>query len=112
MQLRTQSCAAIFFVETVKPARRLFAICFGQGHHALSDGAIERGFGLKVTLNQVSRDRLRTIDSAALDSTVMQRRTQASRNADLIAFDIDTDRELIRLASGSPRTADFAKALS
>lgn len=95
-----------------KACQRLFAICFGQGHHALSDGAIERGFGLKVTLNQVSRDRLRTIDSAALDSTVMQRRTQASRNADLIAFDIDTDRELIRLASGSPLTADFAKALS
>lgn len=111
-ELRTQSCAAILFVETSKPAKRLFALCFGQGHHSLDESAIERGFGLKVTLNQVSRDRLRTIDSATLDSTVMQRRTQASRNADLGAFEINTDRDLIRLAAGSPGSSRFAKALT
>lgn len=111
-ELRTQSCSAILFVETQKPAKRLFAICFGQGHHALEDGAAESGFGLKVTLNLVSRDRLRVIDSAQLDSTVMQRRTQSSRNADLGAFEINTDRELVRLASGTPKSSDFAKALT
>jgi uncharacterized protein (TIGR04141 family) len=110
--LRTQSCSAVLFIKTEKPSKRLFAVCFGQGHHALDENAIERGFGLKVTLSQVARDHLRTIDSAALDSTVMQRRTQASRNADLIAFEIDTDRELVRLASGSPTTSDFARALT
>jgi len=111
-ELRTQSCAAILFVETAKPEKRLFALCFGQGHHSLDDSAIERGFGLKVTLNQVSRDRLRTIDSATLDSTVIQRRTQASRNADLGAFEINTDRDLVRLAAGSPASGSFAKALT
>ena len=111
-ELRTQSCAAILFVETAKPAKRLFALCFGQGHHSLDESAIERGFGLKVTLNQVSRDRLRTIDSATLDSTVIQRRTQSSRNADLGAFEINTDRDLIRLAAGSPASSNFAKALA
>lgn len=111
-ELRTQSCAAILFVETTKPAKRLFAICFGQGHHSLDESAIERGFGLRVTLNVVSRDRLRTIDSATLDSTVMQRRTQASRNADLGAFEINTDRDLVRLAAGSPASSNFAKALT
>lgn len=111
-ELRTQSCAAILFLETAKPAKRLFALCFGQGHHSLDESAIERGFGLRVTLNQVSRDRLRTIDSAALDSTVMQRRTQASRNADLGAFEINTDRDLVRLAAGSPLSSSFARALT
>ncbi|WP_174274578.1 DUF6119 family protein [Sphingomonas bacterium] len=111
-ELRTQSCAAVLFVETSKPAKRLFALCFGQGHHSLDESAIERGFGLKVTLNLVSRDRLRTIDSATLDTTVMQRRTQASRNADLGAFEINTDRDLVRLAAGSPASSGFAKALT
>lgn len=111
-ELRTQSCAAVLFVETAKPAKRLFALCFGQGHHSIDESAIERGFGLKVTLNQVSRDRLRTIDSATLDSTVIQRRTQASRNADLGAFELNTDRDLVRLASGSPLSSSFAKALT
>lgn len=110
--LVNQSCSAILFVTTNKPRKRLFAICFGQGHHALDEGIVERGFGLRVTLSVVSRNRLRTIDSAALDSTVMQRRTQASRDADLVAFEVDTDRELVRLASGSPSTTDFARALS
>jgi uncharacterized protein (TIGR04141 family) len=111
-ELRTQSCAAILFVETAKPAKRLFALCFGQGHHSLNESAIERGFGLKVTLNQVSRNRLRTIDSATLDSTIIQRRTQASRNTDLGAFEIDNDRDLVRLAAGSPASSSFAKALT
>ncbi|MGF7170823.1 uncharacterized protein (TIGR04141 family) [Sphingobium xanthum] len=111
-ELQTQSCAAILFVETATPVKRLFAICFGQGHHALDESSIEQGFGLKVTLNQVSRDRLRTIDSATLDSTVMQKRTQSSRNADLGAFEINTDRDLIRLAAGNPASSTFAKALA
>jgi uncharacterized protein (TIGR04141 family) len=111
-ELRTQSCAAILFVETSKPSKRLFALCFGQGHHSLEESAIERGFGLKVTLNQVSRNRLRTIDSATLDSSVIQRRTQASRNADLGAFEINTDRDLVRLAAGSPVSSSFANALA
>lgn len=111
-ELRTQSCSAVLFVETTKPDKRLFALCFGQGHHALEEHAIARGFGLRVTLNQVSRDRLRMIDSATLDSTVMQRRTQASRNADLRAFEIDTNRDLVRLASGNPQESTFAKALT
>lgn len=110
--LHNKSCSAVLFVTTRSPSKRLFAICFGQGHHAIDESVIERGFGLKVTLSQVARNRLRTIDSAALDSTVMQRRTQASRDADLIAFEIDTDRELVRLASGTPSTTDFARALS
>lgn len=111
-ELRTQTCSAILFVETANPSKRLFALCFGQGHHWIDESSIERGFGLKVTLNQVSRDRLRTIDSATLDTTVMQRRTQASRDADLGDFEINTDRDLVRLAAGSPASNDFASALA
>ena len=111
--LRTQSCAAVLFVEAAHDGEvRSFAISFGQGHHMLDDDAIERGFGLKVVLNTVARDRLRTLDSATLDSTIMQRRVQASRNADLAAFEIDTNRDLLRLASGIPDGDAFAKALA
>jgi uncharacterized protein (TIGR04141 family) len=42
----------------------------------------------------------------------MQRRVQASRNADLAAFEIDTNRDLLRLAAGVPVAVDFAKALT
>ena len=111
--LRTQSCSAVMLIEVGKAKKkRLFALCFGQGHHALDDDAIQRGFGLRVVLNSVSRGKLRTLDSASLDTTVMQRRVQASRDSDLSAFDLDASRNLLRLASGTPKSGDFAKALA
>lgn len=111
--LRTQSCSAVLFIEAgPKSDRRLFAFCFGQGHHALEEDAIQRAFGLRVVLNCVARTGLRTLDSATLDTTVMQRRVQASRDTDLRAFDLDANRDLLRLASGTPATGEFAKALA
>lgn len=113
VNLRTQSCSAVMLVDVGKAKnRRLFALCFGQGHHALNDDAIQRGFGLRVVLNSVSRAKLRTLDSASLDTTVMQRRVQASRDSDLSAFDLDASRNLLRLASGTPTSGEFAKALA
>jgi len=112
-RLRTQSCSAVLLIEAgAGQEKRLFALCFGQGHHALDDDAIQRGFGLRVVLNSVSRSQLRTLDSASLDTTVMQRRVQASRDSDLSAFDLDANRNLLRLASGTPKSGDFAKALA
>jgi uncharacterized protein (TIGR04141 family) len=108
-ELRTQSCSAVLLIEAKE---RYFALSFGQGHHALNEDAIQRSFGLRVVLNSVARNRLRTLDSASLDSTVMQRRAQASRDTDLNAFGIDQNRDILRLASGTPRGTDFAKALT
>ncbi len=111
--LRTQSCSAVLLLEVGKgQKKRLFALCFGQGHHALDDDTIQHGFGLRVVLNSVSRSQLRTLDSASLDTTVMQRRVQASRDSDLSAFDLDANRNLLRLASGTPKSGEFAKALA
>lgn len=113
VSLRTQSCSAVMLIEAGEAEKkRLFALCFGQGHHALDEDAIQRGFGLRVVLNSVSRGRLRTLDCASLDTTVMQRRVQASRDSDLSAFDLDANRNLLRLASGTPKSGDFAKALA
>lgn len=112
-RLRAQSCSAVLFVEAgPRRSKRLFAVCFGQGHHSLNPDAIERRFGLKVVLNSVARGRLRTLDSASLDSTVIQRRVQASRDSDLIDFGLNADRDLLRLASGTPTSKDFANVLS
>jgi uncharacterized protein (TIGR04141 family) len=109
-KLSNQSCAAILFVEDIASKPRLFAICFGQGHHALDSDRIERRFGLKVVLNSVSRNQLRTLDSATLDATLFQKRIQASRVSDLKEFGVDSNRELLRLASGLPDDRTFAKA--
>lgn len=114
-ELFSQSCSAVLFVKVKAPKRkthRIFAVCFGTGHHALDPGALERNFGLRVVLNAVARDKLRTIDTATLDSTTMQRRMQASRDSDLGDFGIDANKDLMRLASGSPSDKHFASAIA
>jgi uncharacterized protein (TIGR04141 family) len=112
-QLSSQHSSAVLLVEAGPAnAKRLFAFCFGQGHHAVEQDFIERQFGMRVVLNSVSRKDLRVLDSASLDSTVMHRRTQASRESDLKDFGLDTHRELLRLASGTPSDTSIAKAVS
>ncbi|MRX07362.1 hypothetical protein GJ697_05890 [Pseudoduganella sp. FT25W] len=111
--LHSQHSSAVLLLEAGPASeRRLFAFCFGQGHHAIEQDFIERQFGMRVVLNSVSRKDLRVLDTASLDSTVMQRRTQASRDSDLNDFGLDTNKELLRLASGTPNDRNIAKAIS
>jgi uncharacterized protein (TIGR04141 family) len=60
----------------------------------------------------VTRSNLRSLDVATLDATTFLRRIQASRDADLQGFGIDIDRDLLRLAAGSPRDLTFARTLA
>jgi uncharacterized protein (TIGR04141 family) len=114
--LVNQSCAAVLFVpvkdEGPPAVQHMMAISFGTGHHALDPDAFERGFGLRVVLNSVARSRLRSVDIATLDATTFLKRVQASRDADLQGFGIDIDRDLLRLAAGSPKDPTFARSLA
>ncbi|WP_117139851.1 DUF6119 family protein [Pseudomonas amygdali] len=88
---------------------RIFAVCFGHIHMALEDEAFERQFGLKVTLNSVPRDGLRTLDLATPDAVTFQKRVQASKDSDVQDFGVDVLRDLARVAGGTPSEASFAK---
>lgn len=114
LELENKSCGAILFISTSpkRGVKRTFAFTFGTGQLALDPDAIERSFGLKVVLNTVVRSRLRTLDVASLDATVIQRRTQASRDVDFDDFGMDKYRDLLRLAAGTPKDSDLARTLS
>jgi uncharacterized protein (TIGR04141 family) len=115
-RLVNQSCSAVLFLQVPADRKsritRTMALTFGTGHHSLNADAFERGFGLRVVLNSVARSSLRSLDIATLDATTFLRRIQASRDADLQGFGIDIDRDLLRLAAGSPRDSTFARSLA
>ncbi len=116
VQLESKSCSSVLFLE-VSPdgggkTARIFALAFGGGHLALAPDAFVRNFGLRVTLNCVTRDALRNLDVATLDSTTIQKRIQASRKADLQGFGIDYQNDLLRLAGGVPTDTTFASSLA
>ncbi|MFK8399918.1 DUF6119 family protein [Pseudomonas sp. BGr12] len=91
---------------------RSMAICFGHIHLALDDDAFERHFGLKVTLNSVPRDGIRTLDLATPDAVTFQKRVQASKDSDIQDFGVDVYRDLARVAGGTPLDTEFAKFLA
>ena len=114
--LMNQGASAALFLEVAHPkageAPRTIVVTFGQAHHALDPNSYESNFGLRVTLNSISRARLRTMDTATLDATSFVRRIQSSRDADLQGFDLNLDRDLIRLAAGRATDSDFARSLA
>jgi uncharacterized protein (TIGR04141 family) len=76
----------------VKLKENLFVLTFGTGFHLLKNEAIERDFGLRVTLNSVDPDKLRSLDKANYDHNPLNSRTQSS--IDLGVFDLDVDSEM------------------
>ncbi|ADM96757.1 hypothetical protein Dda3937_02702 [Dickeya dadantii 3937] len=114
-ELSNKHCSAVLFIEVPptneKNDTRIMALTFGYGHHALEISAFERNFGLKVTLSAVTRTELVSLDTATLDSTVFQRRIQASKKANFSGFGMNIERDLLRLAGGIPSDTSFASAL-
>ncbi|MCV6624040.1 MAG: TIGR04141 family sporadically distributed protein [Cellvibrionaceae bacterium] len=76
----------------VKLNDNLFVLTFGTGFHLLKNESIERDFGLRVTLNSVDPEKLRSLDKASYDHNPLNSRTQSS--IDLGVFDLDVDSEM------------------
>jgi len=108
-ELHNQGSAAIIFL---KVEDRYLLVCFGPAQFILNLDKCERNFGLKVTLNSVSRVDIRSLDSATPDAVTIQKRYQASKNSDLGIFDIDYDRDLLTFLAGTPTDQKFAKFLA
>lgn len=87
-------------VLVVKTKNRLFAFSFGFGRFLVDMSRIEKGFGLKVTLNIIDPYHLRTLDYKKITDVVLNTRQQVSRDSDLRTFDIDVDTELLKHIGG------------
>lgn len=99
LNLANASSSAVLFV---KASKRIFAFCFGQGRSELKNDVAEPAFGLKVALNTVDANKLRSADARTLEHGVTTRRLQTSRDADQTAFGFDVSRDLLRQIAGQP----------
>lgn len=109
LNLFNQGTAAILFVPV---QGRIMAFCLGHVHIVMDLDACERNFGLKVTLNSVPRQNIRSFDSATPDAVSVQHRIQTSCNSDLGMFELDFTRDLIQSMAGTPDNLSFAKFVS
>lgn len=107
--LTTSSVSAVFFV---KVEGRIFAFTFGYGRNLLKPECYELGFGLRVALNRIHHERLRSLDLRTYEDIMVATRKQTSRSAELGAFGLDVSRDLLRAVTGEPDDTTFARRLT
>lgn len=91
---------------------RTFALTFGQGRHLLDAEAVIHDFGLKVVLNTVAYDQLKSVDARSVDELTIHTRRDVSRDSSFEAFGLDVTRDLIRTVTGTPRDETLARKLT
>jgi len=108
-EMIVSSASGVLFI---KSSGRLFAFTFGHGRHLLKPDSYEPRFGLKVVLNRVSPDRLRSIDIRTYEDIVVSTRKQTSRSAQIDTFGLDVSRDILRAVTGEPNNPAFAKRIA
>jgi uncharacterized protein (TIGR04141 family) len=69
-----------------------FALTFGDGRFLLNRDCFEDSFGLKVTINCIDENTVRSIDQHSLDQLFPHTREQASRDATPLEFGLSPHR--------------------
>lgn len=106
-ELRQVSKGSIVFLSA---AGRWFALSFGHVSHNLKDESYEYDFGLRVTLNSVDPDKLKSTDTLEPSGSKRQR-IQLPTASDLTVFDIDTDSNILKSLTGKVK-AEHKKTFS
>lgn len=89
-------------VLLVKRNAGYFALTFGTGRFLIDDYKFEERFGLKVTLNCIDENTVRSIEKHSLDALLRHTHEQASRDANTREFGFDVEQDLLRAVTGKP----------
>lgn len=101
--------AAVFIVPIEE---RFFALTFGYGKSLLVEDACEENFGLRVVLNAVDPDKLRSVDALSLDAVSLNTRSQSSVASSIAGFGIDVEQDLLCAATGRPKDPLLGKSIT
>ena len=78
-----------------------YAICFGYGKYLLKDDLIIRNFGLKIVLNTVNPDKLRSIDIINIKDVPFYTRKQPGKEITINDFELDYLSDLLKSITGT-----------
>lgn len=93
------STGAVFLV---RKGEHTFAFTFGRGWSLLKREQWEARFGLKVALNCIGENTVRTINKHSLDQLLRHTSEQASRDATPREFGFDIEQDLLKAVTGKP----------
>ncbi len=107
--VKCQSEGAILVVSTLD---RKFLISFGSGHHKIKKENIERDFGLRVTINSVDPNKLRSLDKSNYQDTPLNTRSQSSKEVDILSLNIDSELEILATLTGKCNDPIFGDVIT
>ncbi|MFW9876825.1 MAG: TIGR04141 family sporadically distributed protein [Candidatus Thorarchaeota archaeon] len=99
-------------VLLVKQEKRIFAFTFGYGRNLLNLDVIEEAFGLKVALNSIDPDKIRSVDIKNLDTVVRHSKVQTSQVGSVDNFGMNIDRDILNAVTGFSNDTVLGKQIS
>ncbi len=99
-------------VLLVKQGKRIFAFTFGHGWFLLNLSFAEDNFGLKVALNSIDVDKIRSVDVKNLDTVIRQSKVQVSQVGTVDNFGLNIDRDILNAVTGLSNEPSLGKQIS
>ncbi len=99
-------------ISTGNGTSRFCAFTFGYGRFLLRQDSYEKDFGLRVVLNLVNPNQIRSLTAKTYDDLVIAKKIQTSQDTGLAIFGLDVTRDLLRTVTGTPRDRTIAKRVT
>ncbi len=100
-------CQSESAVIIVRFSGVIFLITFGGGHHKVKKESIERDFGLRVTLNSVDPDKLKSLDKSNYQDSPLNTRSQSTKEVDISSLNIDSELDILSTLTGKSNVDIF-----
>ena len=88
------------------------AIVFGYGRSFLKEEYIERNFGLRVALNLINPNKMRSINAATIEDMVVTTQRQASYSTTQDEFGLNIINDIMKGLTGEPYDSKFGNHIS
>lgn len=108
--MRNLGTAAVLLLKGV--SGKTFALTFGYGWQLLRQDACENNFGLRVVLNAIDPEKLRSLDVQSLEGVPLHQRTQAGKATAVSEFGLDVEQDILCAATGAPKNDELGGTIS
>ncbi len=112
-KLTSSSCSALILIKPAKVSR-FFALTYGYGRNLLKPELIEDGFGLRIALNVVNHEKIKSIDVKNLDTVIKNVRMDNSKETDFGSFGANIERDILNGVVGvrqSPEVFEYSEKI-
>jgi len=104
------ACTKAVFLKNVNG--RFFTLSFGFGRNLIDPSAFVERFGLKVVLNLVDPNQIRSIDKKDMSRGIKTSKEHVIKRGNIQGFGIDTEQDLVQGVSGNTTDSDFGTTVT